>query len=62
MLAIMGLEFITTNMGLLDLSPLVVTIIGLCVGEITKFLNVNLPEIRKMKSPNKPAEPNQPTQ
>ena len=46
MFAIMVLEYITTNIGLLDLYPLATILIGLCVGEITKFLNVNLKEIR----------------
>lgn len=31
--------FISDNLGLLHLSPVVVTIIGLVLGEITKFIN-----------------------
>ena len=50
MLVVMGLNFIVTNVGLLDLSPLIVTLVGLMVGEVTKFIKINLPEIWKAQA------------
>ena len=35
----MVLAFISDNIGLLELPPLYVTLIGLVIGEVTKFLN-----------------------
>ena len=39
MVGIVGLEFITANMGLFDLPSFAVVVIGLVVGELTKILN-----------------------
>ena len=39
MVAAMLLNFTADNLGLFDLSPMTVTVIGLVIGEITKYLN-----------------------
>jgi len=45
--AIAGLlAFVLDTVSLLELSPFITTITGLVIGEITKFLNVNLPQLR----------------
>lgn len=43
------LAFIMANINMFGLPVLVVTIIGLVVSEITKFINKNLPELNKSK-------------
>lgn len=44
MLATFGLEFVTTNIGLLDLPVWAVGVIGLLVAQLTKYINVDLPK------------------
>lgn len=39
MLVVAGLNFVIENAGLIGLSPIVVVLLGLAVGEVTKFLN-----------------------
>lgn len=50
MLGILFLEYVTANIGLLDLPPLIVTLIGLFAGEVTKFINVNIPQLKKARA------------
>lgn len=50
MVAVAVLNFIATQLSLFNLPPSVVGIISLIVGEITKYINVNLPELKKAKS------------
>lgn len=40
------IDFILANLELLNLSSEVVVVIGLVLGEVSKYLNVNLPELR----------------
>ncbi len=44
-MAIAGLDWVANNLGLFNLDPMWITIIGLVVGEGTKFINSNLPKI-----------------
>lgn len=44
--AVLLLNFIADNIGLFNLSPMIVTLIGLVVGELTKFVNSNLPVLQ----------------
>jgi len=43
------LAFIMANINMFGLPVLIVTIIGLIVSEITKFINVNLPKLNGAK-------------
>lgn len=43
------LAFILEAFKVLELSPQLIAIVGLIFGEITKYLNVNLPELRAEK-------------
>ena len=52
--AIAILNFIANQIGLFDLPVLVVGIIGLVIGEVTKYLNVNLPKIRAEEIVDRP--------
>jgi len=45
-IAIEGVGFIANNLGLFDLPPAMVVFIGLMLAEVTKYLNVNLPELK----------------
>jgi hypothetical protein len=47
--AIAVLNFAMEQVGLFDLPPAAVVVIAYVVGEITKFINVNLPELREKK-------------
>lgn len=38
-LAITGLNYVSTNLGIFNLSPQAVIIVGLVIGEITKAIN-----------------------
>lgn len=42
--------FIADNLGLFGFSPEVTILLGLILGEITKFYNVNLPELKKAEN------------
>lgn len=42
------LAFIAEHLGLLDIPEVLVVIITLVVGEITKYINVNLPELKRL--------------
>lgn len=57
--AVAILNFIADQIGLFDLPILVVGIIGLVIGEVTKYLNVNLPKLRAEKIADRavPSEP-----
>ena len=39
MVAVASLNFLVENAGLIGLSPIVVVLLGLAAGELTKFLN-----------------------
>lgn len=39
-------SFAMENLGMLNLDPVVVTVIGLVLGEVSKFLNTNLKTIK----------------
>jgi len=41
--------FILDLCKVIELSPAVITIITLAIGEITKYLNVNLPDLKKLE-------------
>jgi len=43
-IAVAILGFIVDNIGLLDISPFAITLVALVIGEITKYLNSNLPK------------------
>ena len=43
MAAVAGVDFVATNMQLFDLPPVAITLIGLAAGEISKYLNSNMP-------------------
>ena len=53
MVGVAALNFLVTNAGLLNLSPTVVTILGLAAGEVTKYFRMNVPEIKKLRANNK---------
>ncbi len=46
MVAALAVEFIAENIGLFNLHPLVVTAVGLLLGEVSKYLNVDVGKIR----------------
>ena len=43
------LAFILDALKILELSPQIIAIIGLVFGEITKYLNVNIPQLKARK-------------
>jgi len=43
-IAVAVLGFIADNLGLLEISPFAMTLTALIIGEITKYLNTNLPK------------------
>ena len=47
MAAVFLVDFTSENIGLFNLSPQVLVVAGLVLGEVSKFLNSNLPELRK---------------
>ena len=46
LLAVMACNYALENVGLLNLPDIAVVVIGLVLNEVTKFLRVNLPDIR----------------
>lgn len=44
MATVYGVNWLSSNVGLFNLSPAVATLVGLALGEISKFLNSNLEE------------------
>lgn len=44
-----SLNFLADQIGMFDLPVYIVGILGLVVGETTKYFNVNLPELRERK-------------
>jgi len=45
--AVALLNYVATNLELFNLSPQVVAMLALVCGELTKYLRVNLPTLRK---------------
>ncbi len=43
------LNFIAENIGLFELPPLIVMLVALVCGEVTKYLNMNLPKLKRRK-------------
>ena len=46
MFAVATVEFLADNIGLFELPPSVIVVVGLMLGELTKFIKVNLPQLR----------------
>ena len=40
------LAFLLDTLKVLEVSPTIIAVVALIVGEITKFININLPEIK----------------
>ena len=40
------LAFLLDTLKVLEVGPTIITVVALVVGEITKFININLPEIK----------------
>jgi len=49
-IAVAWLDCVAMNIGLFDLPAPVVAIMALAIGEVTKYININLPEIRNAKN------------
>lgn len=54
---IMGLDFAAQNLSLFNLPMSVVVLIGLVLGELTKFIRVNLPAMKAKKVVEMPIAP-----
>ena len=44
------LAFVLDALQILELSPEIIAVVGLVFGEVTKYLNVNLPEMKKAQT------------
>ena len=50
MAAILAIEAIVESVGLFNLDPLWVTLIGLAAGEVTKWINASLPALKAARA------------
>ena len=50
MLAALLINFMLDNIGLIGLNPIFVTIIGLGLGEVSKWINSSLPALRAARA------------
>lgn len=56
MVLAIGLKFALENLGLLELNPSVVTVLGLVLGEISKYINIQIQVAKAAKAKKEAAQ------